>query len=268
MPEVKSKIKSTKLKLETKKVAVAKVVKPKTVEKRVFEKAVNLSIPVYTLSGEENGILSLPEGIFGQKVNKKLLAQAVRVYSTNEKFLTGSTKTRGEVRGSTIKIYRQKGTGRARHGGIRAPIFVGGGIVFGPSPRKVTLDLSKRMKRAALISALSSKVSEKNAIGISGLEKISGKTKEFVNFLEKTLKNGKKIKSTLIITGEKMDNVFRSVKNIQNITTLPFNLINTYQVIKHEALVLTKEAVEKLASAINNPESSEKTVKTVKEKTK
>src|SRR3989344_1873864 len=101
--------------------------------------------------------MALPKEIFGQEVNTKLLAQAMRVYMTNLKKFTASTKTRGEVRGSTAKIYRQKGTGRARHGAITAPIFVGGGIVFGPKPRKVVLDLPKKMKKAALLAALSDK---------------------------------------------------------------------------------------------------------------
>lgn len=200
-----------------------------------------LSVPVYSLVGRAAGILTLPKEIFGQKVNKSLLAQAIRVYATNQKHLTGSTKTRGEVEGSTAKIYRQKGTGRARHGAVRAPIFVGGGITFGPKPRKVRLSLPKKMKKAALNAALSSKVLDKKVMGITGIEKASGKTKEITKFLEKL-----KVKRALIITAEKIDNLQRAVRNIKKIDVLSANLINAYEVLKHDVLIVTKEAVEKL----------------------
>lgn len=207
-----------------------------------------LSVPVYSLAGRTSGTLALPKEIFGQKVNKALLAQAVRVYATNQKSLTGSTKTRGEVEGSTAKIYRQKGTGRARHGAIRAPIFVGGGIALGPKPRKVRLDLSKKMKKAALFAAFASKTQDKKIIALSGLEKASGKTKEIVKLLEKlkAMPAGRQVKSALFVTGDKQGNATRAVRNIQGINILPVNMINAYEVIKHDKLILTKEAVEKL----------------------
>lgn len=201
-----------------------------------------LSVPVYSLAGRSSGIMSLPKEIFGAKVNDKLLAQALRVYMTNQKALPGSTKTRGEVVGSTAKIQRQKGTGRARHGAIRAPIFVGGGIVFGPKPRKVRLDLPKKMKKASLISALSSKMVDKNVIGLTGIDKASGKTKEIAKLLNK-INGGKR---TLIVTGEKKDNVVRAVRNIPRVNALPADLINAYEVLKHDLLLVTKEAVERL----------------------
>lgn len=200
-----------------------------------------LSIPVYSLTGRASGTLALPKEIFGQEVNKKLLSQAIRVYLTNQKIFTASTKGRGEVEGSTAKIYRQKGTGRARHGSIRAPIFVGGGIVFGPTPRKVRLDLPKKMKKAALLSALSDKASSKDIIGVSGIEKATGKTKEVTILLKKVGTD-----NALIITSDKQDNVVRAVRNIQGVSVLPANLINAYEVLRHEILLLTKEAVERL----------------------
>ncbi len=219
----------------------------------------SLSVPVYSLAGRASGTLTLPKEIFGQKVNKKLLSQAMRVYMTNQKSLPGSTKTRGEVEGSTAKIFRQKGTGRARHGGIRAPIFVGGGIVFGPKPRKVRLELPQRMKKAALLSAFSVKAADKQLMGLSGLEKASGKTKEMVNLMSSVVSrqsSDKKQKQTgvLIVTSEKTDNVVRAVRNIPGIDVLPVNLINVYEVIKHDLLLITKEAVEKLSK----PEKAQK----------
>lgn len=201
----------------------------------------NLSIPVYSLAGRATGTLSLPKEIFGQKINKQLLAQAVRVYTTNQKNFTAHTKTRGEVKGSTAKIYRQKGTGRARHGAIRAPIFVGGGIVFGPRVRKVRLNLPQRMKRKALISALSAKLIDKEIMGLSGLDKVSGKTREVANLLQKLA-----IGNALIVTGEKQDKVVRAARNIKGVSVLSANLINAYEVLRHHMLLLTREAADKL----------------------
>lgn len=205
-----------------------------------IKKTAGLSVPLYSLTGRATGTLSLPKEIFGAKVNKSLLAQAVRVYMTNQSFLPGSTKTRGEVEGSTAKIYRQKGTGRARHGAIRAPIFVGGGITFGPKPRKVRLSLPKKMKKAALISALSSKTADKSVIGLGGLEKASGKTKEMAK-LTKNLK----LKTALLVIGKKMDNVVRASRNIPGLTVLPINQLNAFEILRHQSLIISKEAMEK-----------------------
>lgn len=242
MPRVKKEV----TKKETK---VAK----KVTEKKLVPRISGLSIPVYSLAGRTSGTLSLPKEIFGQKVNKQLLAQAVRVYMTNQKVHTASTKTRGEVQGSTAKIYRQKGTGRARHGAIRAPIFVGGGIVFGPKYRKVRLDLPKKMKKAALLSALSSKMVDQNVIGLTGVEKASGKTKEFAKLIDKV---NLKTKSALIVTEVKLDNVVRAVRNIPGVDVLPANLINAYEIVKHDFLLLTKEAVDKIGKPQNKEQKA------------
>ena len=212
------------------------------VKKPVVRKASGLSVPVYSLAGRAAGTMTLLKEIFGREVNKALLAQALRVYMTNQKNFTASTKTRGEVIGSTAKIYRQKGTGRARHGAITAPIFVGGGIVFGPKPRKVRLDLPQKMKKQALFSALSSKAKDLSILGVSGLEKASGKTKEMVKLLKKV-----NSKSVLIVTGGKVDNVVRGARNIPGISVLPANQLNAYEVLKHQKLLISKEAVEALA---------------------
>ncbi len=223
-----------------KKSSAKEVTKP--VVKKATVRTSSLSVPVYSLAGRASGTLSLPKEVFGVKVNEKLLAQAIRVYTTNQKTLPGNTKTRGQVEGSTVKIYRQKGTGRARHGQIRAPIFVGGGIVFGPTPRKVILDLPKKMKKVALLSALSAKVSEKKVLGLIGVKKASGKTKEITQLLKKLSSE----KGALIVTGEKIETVVRAVGNIPGVDVLSANLINTYDILKHDMLFLTKEAVEKL----------------------
>ncbi len=215
------------------------------VKKEVAKKVVGLSVPVYSLAGKANGEMSLPKEIFGALINNSLLSQAIRVYGTNQKIFTSKTKTRGEVEGSTAKIYRQKGTGRARHGAIRAPIFVGGGITFGPTTRKVRLDLPKRMKKAALVSALSSKMLDKKIIGLTGLEKASGKTSEVFNLLRK-INGSETAVNTLIVIAEKTDNIVRAISNIPHVSILSVNLINAYEVIKHDMLMLTKDAVDKL----------------------
>ncbi len=233
---------------ETKKLTKTKAVAKKATEakKPSVKKEAEFSIPVFSLAGVASGQMELPKQLFGQKVNKALLSQAVRVYQTNQKELLASTKTRGEVEGSTAKIFKQKGTGRARHGSIMAPIFVGGGIVFGPKPRKVRLDLPKKMKKAALISALSSKLEEKAIYGVSGLEKATGKTKEISRLINKVLDNKKR--STLIVTGDRNETAFRAVRNIPGVDILSANLLNSYELIKHEVLIMTKDAVEKLSA--------------------
>ena len=204
----------------------------------------NLSVLVYSLAGKETGTIELPKVVFGGRVKKSLLSQAVRVYSANLQQQLGSTKTRGQVHGTTAKMYRQKGTGRARHGAQTAPIFVGGGIAFGPKPRTVKLNLSKRMKKSATLAALADKLHDQAIIGVSGLEKSTGKTKELVGFLNKTTAG----KGALIITADKIDNVTKAAANIPNVAVLSANLINAYDVIKHRVLVVTKEAVEKLST--------------------
>ena len=258
MPLSKLKVKSQKLKVQVKsEKVVAKPAKEKTI-KRVTS---GLIVPIYSLAGRASGTLSLPKEIFGAKVNEKLLAQAMRVYMTNQKKLFGSTKKRGEVVGSTAKIYRQKGTGRARHGAVTAPIFVGGGIAFGPKPRKVRLDLPQKMKKTALISALSAKVKDQAVMGISGLQKASGKTKEIAQLLKQLNSKFKilaswseqnsKLRSALIVTGEKTDNMVRAVRNIPGVNTLPANLINVFEVLNHNLLLITKEATQKLIKPQN-----------------
>jgi len=203
----------------------------------------DLSVPTYSLSGAKSGTLELPKEIFGAKVNKTLLAQALRVYQNNLKAHWGSTKTRSEVKGSTRKIRVQKGTGRARHGGIRAPIFVGGGIALGPKYRKVILDLPRKMKQAALKSALSVKMAEGEVFGVSGLEKASGKTKQLSSLQTKLGK-----KKLLIVIDGKNEKLSRAVGNLQGVQVLSFDQINTFRIIARQTLLLTKEAVEKLKS--------------------
>lgn len=226
---------------------VTKSIKAEKPVKKVAKKTSGFSVPVYSMSGKALGTYDLPKDVFGSLVSKQLLSQALRVYMTNQKVFTGSTKTRGEVKGTTAKAWKQKGTGRARHGARTAPIFVGGGIVFGPHPRKVTLDLPKKMKKAALRSALSEKKANNQVMGVSGLEGVSGKTKQMVGLLSKL-----KIKSALIVTNGQLDNVYRATRNIPGIDVLPVNMVNAYEVLRHEFLILSKDTADKFIGEAKN----------------
>ena len=203
-------------------------------------KTLGMSIAVYSLLGKETGTLDLPKEIFEGKVNKVLISQALRVYINNEKGHFSSTKTRGEVQGSTRKIYKQKGTGRARHGSIMAPIFVGGGIALGPKSRIVNLDLPKKMKKAALVAALRDKLVSKGLNGID-MGTVSGKTKEFSGFLK-----GMSIKKALVIVDAPQEMVTRGMRNLQGLSVMTTSEINVFEIVRHQSIFLTKEAVSKL----------------------
>ena len=170
----------------------------------------------------------------------------LRVYLANQRQGNASTKTRGEVDGSTRKIYRQKGTGRARHGGIRAPIFVKGGIVFGPKPRDFSLDLPQKMKRKALFCALSAKVKEKEVIVIDGLGSIEPKTKIFAKMLKSLGMVSKKQNVLFVTAGGNVAKVLQAGQNIQGVSFIPSKQINTYEVLAAAKVVVMKDAVDEM----------------------
>lgn len=204
-------------------------------------KATAISVPVLDTDGKPTGKVILPPELFAAKVNKTLLAQAVRVYLANQRAGSAATKTRGEVEGSTRKIYRQKGTGRARHGAIRAPIFVGGGIVFGPTPHSYRMDFPKNMKRAALASALTSAFQEGKMIVGDGLGDVV-KTK----IMAKTLRSIGARGSTLLVVGADAQGTSRAARNIADVDILPAQNLYAYTVLMHQKLVFMKEAIEVL----------------------
>lgn len=207
----------------------------------------SLVTDIYDIKGKVVGQVDLPKEIFDAKINPKLMAQAVRVYLANQRKGTASTKTRGEVAGSTRKIYRQKGTGRARHGSIRAPIFVHGGVVFGPTPRDFSLNLPKKMRRLALVSALSAKQKEGEIKVIAGIEKIEPKTKHVVEIMENLNLNTPK-KKILIVLPQKIENIKRAARNIQGLEVKLINNLNTYEVLNNRFLLFTQSAVEAMRS--------------------
>jgi len=213
-------------------------------DKTKIEKS-GLLTEVFDVDGKSVEEIELPKAIFAAKVNDKLLAQAVRVYLTNQRQGTVSTKTRGEVAGSTRKIYRQKGTGRARHGSIKAPIFVGGGVVFGPKPRDFSLKMPKKMKTKALIFALSYKFKNNQILIIDSLKKLANKTKAMIKTLTNLnleTKKGKLLTKTLLIT--KSPKLSLAGRNIQNLNFIPVNLLNPYLILANEKIIFTKEALE------------------------
>jgi large subunit ribosomal protein L4 len=249
MPTVKKTVKVTKPKVTAKKAAVKKVVvAKKVVEKKAAVKETGLKLSVYDVKGTVVESFTLPVEIFGTKVNNPLMAQAVRVYLANQRRGTLKTKSRGEVSISTRKIYRQKGTGRARHGAASAPIFVGGGIAFGPKPRDFSMKLNQNMRRIALFSALTSKLKDGEIKIISGLEKIEPKTKKMADVIKNLDLNGKKQQFLLVMpkAGADFANVSKAARNIKGVTVVSSNQLNTYAVLANSRILFMKNAIESL----------------------
>lgn len=178
----------------------------------------------------------LPKEIFKVEVKPTLLAQSVRVYLANQRQGNQSTKTRTEVHGTTKKVYRQKGTGGARHGDRKAPIYVGGGIAFGPKPRDFSLSFSKKARRLALLGALSQALKSKKLHVVSGLTKASGKTRDAAKFLTDF-----KGKSVLIVTNGFQENIVFGFRNLKNVTVLPYVQLNAYEVLKAQEIFLSED---------------------------
>lgn len=266
MPVKKLKIKSEKLKVKktikavksmVKKNAVKKTVVKKSVAKKVKieggiiasspKKAVSLNVSVFDTKGKIAGRIELPREIFGAKINDVLMSQAVRVYLANQRLGTAKIKERDEVDRTTKKIYQQKGTGRARHGSRRAPIYVGGGKVFGPRPRDFALALSKKMKRLALFSALSSKLRDSELKIVKGLDLIEPKTKIMAQVL-RDFGIGKEKKALLVIPGmeKELENVCRAGRNIEGLDILSANTLNTYKVLDSKMVLVMRNSIESL----------------------
>lgn len=259
-------IKKTKTKIKKAKISVSKKLngsvvarkalkvnkKPaitETQKKRETLKRGKLSLEVFDIKGKVVGSLDLPKEIFGAEVNDKLLAQAVRVYLANQREGSARTKTRSTVHGTTKKAWQQKGTGRARHGSRKAPIFVHGGIAWGPRPRDFSLSLSKKMRRAALFSALSLKQKSNEIKGIKGLEKLTPKTKLIVEVLN-NLGVNQDNKKILLITpkGKEFENVYRAARNIQGVSLLPADIINAYQIMDNKLILLMDKSLDVITS--------------------
>ncbi len=214
----------------------------KAVEAHVAEKQTGLEMSVVGTDGKNSGKITLSSTYFDARINKQLLAQAVRVYLANQRVGHASTKTRGQVEGSTRKIYKQKHTGRARHGGIRAPIFVGGGVAFGPVPQDHSLSMPQKMKKHALASALTAKRKSGHIIIVSGLNDLEAKTKHYAQAFGQIGITGR----TLLVTGKDAAVVIRNARNIKQVDVVPVTDMNTYGVVTHRTILFMKEAVQQL----------------------
>ena len=200
------------------------------------------NVKVYNMKGEEVGSCDLSDKVFGADYNEALIHQAVVTYLSNQRQGTKSTLTRTEVRGGGAKPWRQKGTGRARQGSIRAPQWIKGGVVFAPKSRDFSKDMNKKAKIAALLSALSKKVADGELVVVDKLEVKEGKTKEMVAF-----KNALNLdKSAVIVMDNNDTKVILAARNIQKFSTLPVEQISTYEVVANAKVVLTKAAVKKI----------------------
>jgi large subunit ribosomal protein L4 len=207
------------------------------------KKLTGLDIPVYNLKGEETKTIALPKEIFSCEAKPALLAQAVRVYLTNQRQGNASTKTRGEVTGSTRKIYRQKGTGKARHGDIKAPIFVGGGIVGGPRPKNYSLSITKGQKSKAFFGALSLKLKEKKIIVLEDKVLMTKpKTKEIFSFLESIKQSNKRV--IFILPKMEKSNFILSSRNIKKANIVDAKSLTTYEVLKEGVLIFLESSLE------------------------
>ena len=197
---------------------------------------------VYNTAGEKVGTTTLSDAVFGIEPNKTVMHEVVVNYLANQRQGTQSTKTRTEVRGGGAKPWRQKGTGRARQGSIRAPQWTGGGVALGPKPRSYAYTLNKKVRQLALRSALSSKVIDKDIIVLEDLKLEGFKTQEIVKLLQNLGVEGK----ALIVLPENDVMVVNSARNIEGVAATNVGQINTYEVLHYTKCVIVKEAAKKL----------------------
>ncbi|NTW70699.1 MAG: 50S ribosomal protein L4 [Eubacteriaceae bacterium] len=200
------------------------------------------TIDVINVKGEKVEELALNADVFGIEPNEAVVHQVVVAQLANKRQGTQSTKTRSEVRGGGRKPWRQKGTGRARAGSIRSPLWKGGGVIFAPKPRDYSQKVNKKMNRLAIRSVLSSKVAENELLVLDTLILDAPKTKEMVEIL-KNIKAGSK---ALILMPSIDENVYKSARNIEGIKAATVDTINVYELLKYDYLVVTKDSVEKL----------------------
>ena len=199
------------------------------------------NVSVFNLEGNEVGTLELNDAVFGVEVNEHLVHMAVVAQLANKRQGTQKAKTRSEVSGGGKKPWRQKGTGHARQGSTRAPQWTGGGVVFAPVPRDYSFKLNKKEKRAALKSALTSKVQGSSLIVVDELKFDEIKTKNFTNVM-----NNLKVEKGLVVIADNDINVVMSARNVADVDTTLVNTINVYDVMKAKTVVLTKDAVAKI----------------------
>ncbi len=199
------------------------------------------TVGIFNKEGKKVDEMQLNEAVFGAEVNEYALHQVVVALLANRRQGTQSAKTRSEVRGGGIKPWRQKGTGRARQGSIRAPQWIKGGIVFAPKPRDYRMAVPKSMRKVAMKSALTTKVQNEQMIVLDELGFEAPKTRIVVDMLKAL-----EAKKALIITAESNEAVYKSARNIEGVSVIPANNINVYDLLKYEKLIITKDAVSKI----------------------
>lgn len=199
-------------------------------------------VKMLNMQGKEAGTIELKDEIFGIEPNKNAVREVVKNHLANRRQGTQSAKTRGEVRGGGRKPFRQKGTGRHRQGSTTDPSQIGGGVVFAPKPRDYSYSVPKKVKRLALKSVLSAKVSDKEIIVLDELKFDAPRTKDMVA----TLANVGAEKKALIVTAGKDENVVRSAANIKGVKTTLVGTMNVYDILNHTSFIVTKAAVEKI----------------------
>ena len=198
-------------------------------------------VSVFNMEGKEVGTIELNDAVFGVEVNEHLVHMAVVQQLANNRQGTQKAKTRSEVSGGGRKPWRQKGTGHARQGSTRSPQWTGGGVVFAPTPRDYSFKLNKKEKRAALKSALTSKVQDSKLIVVDELKFDAIKTKNFVAVMDNL-----KVQKGLVVIAENDANVVMSARNVADVNTTLVNTINVYDIMKANTVVLTKDAVAKI----------------------
>ena len=196
------------------------------------------NVSVYNIEGKEVGTIDLSDAVFGVEVNEHLVHLAVVAQLANKRQGTQKAKTRSEVSGGGRKPWRQKGTGHARQGSTRSPQWKGGGVVFAPTPRDYTIRLNKKEKRAALKSALTSRVQDNKFIVVDELKFDEIKTKKFQNVMDNL-----KVSKALVVLGDNDQNTVLSARNIAGVKTAQAGTINVYDILKYNTVVATKAAV-------------------------
>ena len=202
-------------------------------------------VKVYDMTAKEVGEIELSDDIFAVPYNEALIHEAVVAYNANQRQGTKSALTRSEVRGHAKKPWRQKKTGRARHGSTKGPQWTGGGVVFAPKPRDFSKKMNKTAKRLALLSAISTKIAEGGLKVLDKFELASGKTKEAQAFVDAFKFNGK----TIVVNDQNSAEVRRATANIKSLNTVEIDLLNVYEVVANKNVVLTKSAIKKIEEA-------------------
>jgi large subunit ribosomal protein L4 len=196
---------------------------------------------VHTIDGEKIGEIKLNDNLFNAKINKHVVHQIVKRYLASKRRGTASTKNRSEVSGGGKKPWRQKGTGRARAGSIRSPLWVGGGVIFGPENRDYSYPVPRKMRLVALKSVLSDKVRNNNIIILDNLEIKNGKTKEIINIFNNLNLDSDKI---LIVIDKENELIKRAVSNLEEAMVITANKINTYELINYKKIIITRDALK------------------------